>query len=118
MISSVSGEWPDLSGPAYQASKAGMQAMARGLAHDEHRNGLRVTTILPGAVNTPLLDKRPEPPPARLREQLIQPEDVASACLAALTMPNRTTVAEMTLVPSLLQSIGHTNVALTLPTDE
>lgn len=113
LVSSVSATWPDLSGAAYQASKAGMLAMGRALSHDEHRNGLRVTTILPGAVDTPLLDRRPEPPARELRDLMMQPQDVADAAVWALCMPRRTTVSEITLLPSALQSVGHSNGVLT-----
>lgn len=108
VVASVSALWPDRSGAAYQASKAGLLALARTLSAEEHEHGVRVTSILPGMVNTPLLDKRPEPPSPSARAHLIQPEDVARACLTALTLPRRTTIAEITLLPSTIQSIGHT----------
>lgn len=111
LISSVAALWPDHSGAAYQASKAGMIGLARGAARDEHASGVRITSILPGAVNTPILDKRPSPPPQELRRWFIQPEDVAQATLAAVTMPGRTTVAEITLAATRLQSIGNTQQA-------
>src|ERR671921_468978 len=63
LISSVSGRWPDASGPAYQASKAGMVELAHAAGFEEHVNGVRFTSILPGIVDTPILDNRPEPPP-------------------------------------------------------
>ncbi|MDJ0489908.1 SDR family NAD(P)-dependent oxidoreductase [Rhodococcus qingshengii] len=111
IISSVAAFWPDHSGAAYQASKAGVTALARGAARDEHGNGVRITSILPGVVNTPILDKRPVPPPAEVRAWFIQPEDVATASLAAVTMPGRTTVSEITLTATRLQSIGNTQQA-------
>ena len=36
VISSVSAQWPDVSGPAYQASKAGVLALVRAAAFEEH----------------------------------------------------------------------------------
>lgn len=111
IISSVAAFWPDHSGAAYQASKAGVTAMARGAARDEHSNGIRITSILPGAVNTPILDKRPTPPPDEIRAWFIQPGDVATSALAAITIPGRTTVSEITLTPTRLQSIGNTQQA-------
>ncbi len=111
LISSVSALWPDHSGPAYQASKAALVAMARGIARDEHAHGVRVTTIMPAFVNTPIVDRRPVPPPAELRGLFIQPQDVAEAALAAITLPGRTTVSEITLTATRLQSIGNTQNA-------
>lgn len=47
LIGSISGSWPDVSGSAYQAAKAGLLAFARGAAFEEHAGGVRFTTILP-----------------------------------------------------------------------
>jgi NAD(P)-dependent dehydrogenase (short-subunit alcohol dehydrogenase family) len=111
LISSVAGAWPDHSGPAYQATKAGLLGLARGAGWDEHGSGIRVCTILPGIVNTPILDLRPVPPSDEVKAACVQPEDVAEAALCALTLAHRTTLAEMTLVSTLLQSLGNTQAA-------
>ena len=111
IISSVSALWPDHSGPAYQASKAALVALARGVARDEHAEGVPVTAIMPAFVNTPIVDRRPVPLPAEVRGLLIQPQDVAEAALAAITLPGRTTVSEITLTATRIQSIGNTQVA-------
>ena len=111
LISSVSGSWPDASGPAYQASKAGMTEFAHAAGFEEHQNGVRFTAILPGIVNTPILDNRPEPPPKEAREAALQPEDVAAACLFLATLPPRAYVPELTMVPTVLQALGKTSVA-------
>lgn len=111
LVSSVSGSWPDASGPAYQASKAGMTELAHAAGFEEHQNGVRFTAILPGIVNTPILDNRPEPPPEEVREAALQPEDVAAACLFLATLPPRAYVPELTMVPTVLQALGKTSVA-------
>ena len=107
LIGSVSGSWTDRSGPAYQASKAGMLALARGGAFDE-RGGVRFTTIAPGVVDTAILESRPEPPDAETRAQMLMPEDVAAACLYAVSLPPRAYVPELTILPTALQAIGRT----------
>ncbi|MBV8954066.1 MAG: SDR family oxidoreductase [Solirubrobacterales bacterium] len=111
LIGSVSGSWPDPSGAAYQAAKAGLLAFARAAGFEEHGHGVRFTTILPGVVDTPLLDRRPTPPSPEMRAHMLAPEDVAEACLFAVTRPPRAHVAELTILPSALQSVGKTNVA-------
>jgi NADP-dependent 3-hydroxy acid dehydrogenase YdfG len=118
LIGSVSGQWPDLSGPAYAASKAGMSALAATAGFEEHMNGLRFSVIKPGLVNTPLLLKRPSPPPPGLAEAMLQPEDVADACLMLLQLPRRAHIPELTIVPTRLQALGKTSVPNpTLPPD-
>src|ERR671916_3046594 len=54
LISSVSGSWPDMSGPAYQASKAGMTELAHAAGFEEHQNGVRFCAVLPRIVDTPI----------------------------------------------------------------
>jgi NAD(P)-dependent dehydrogenase (short-subunit alcohol dehydrogenase family) len=106
LIASVSGNWPDVSGPAYQASKAGMQAFARGAGFEEHENGVRFTTINPGVVDTPILDNRPVVPSPELRARMLAPEDVAAACLFVVGLPPRAHVPELTILPTAIQSLG------------
>lgn len=108
LIGSVSGSWTDRSGAAYQASKAGMLALARCGAFDEHE-GVRFTTIAPGVVDTPILESRPEPPDAEMRAQMLMPEDVAAACLFAVSLPPRAYMPELTILPTALQAIGRTS---------
>ena len=110
-IASVSGSWPDVSGAAYQASKAGMIALTRAVGFEEHQNGVRCCVINPGIVDTPILERRPEPPPPEVRDASLKPEDVAAACLFAVTLPARATVSELTMVPSAIQALGKTNIA-------
>ncbi len=111
LVSSVSGSWPDASGPAYQASKAGMTELAHAAGFEEHQNGVRFTAILPGIVDTPILDNRPEPPPKEVRDNALKPEDVASACLFLATLPPRAYVPELTMIPAAIQALGKTGVA-------
>ena len=62
LVSSWAGRYDTLlTGPAYNATKHGMRAMAAHLNLEEGRNGIRCCTIMPGEVNTPILDKRPIP---------------------------------------------------------
>jgi NAD(P)-dependent dehydrogenase (short-subunit alcohol dehydrogenase family) len=111
LISSVSGSWPDMSGPAYQASKAGMTELAHAAGFEEHQNGVRFSAVLPGIVDTPILDNRPEPPPKEVRERSLKPEDVAAACFFLATLPPRAYVPELTILPTDIQALGKTSTA-------
>lgn len=108
-ISSGSAAWPNLSGAAYQASKAGLFGLTRAGAYEEHRNGVRLSVILPGVVDTPHLDRRPNPPDAARRAKMLKPEDVASACLFLATLPERAYIPELHLLPTYLQAPGKTD---------
>jgi len=117
LISSVSGSWPDMSGPAYQASKAGMTELAHAAGFEEHQNGVRFSAVLPGIVDTPILDNRPEPPPREVRDLSLKPEDVAQACFFLATLPERAYVPELTILPTAIQALGKTSTA-TPPTPQ
>jgi len=99
-IASVAARRPDRSGAAYQATKAGVMALSHAVMEEERENGLRLTVILPGMTDTPLLDKRPAPVPPEARRKALQPEDVAAACLFVMALPPRAHVAEIMLQPS------------------
>jgi NAD(P)-dependent dehydrogenase (short-subunit alcohol dehydrogenase family) len=118
LISSVSGSWPDFSGPAYQAGKAGINALAGAAGFEEHLNGVRFSVIKPGLVDTPLLLKRPAPPPAEVAAAMLRPEDVAEACLLLLKLPRRAHIPELTIVPARLQALGKTSTPYPTPAPE
>jgi NADP-dependent 3-hydroxy acid dehydrogenase YdfG len=107
LIGSVSGSWPDRSGPAYQAGKAAVLALARGIGY-EVEGELRVTAILPGVVDTEILANRPEPPSAEQRARMLHADDVAAACVFVANLPPRAYVPELTILPTELQAIGKT----------
>ena len=106
-ISSISALWGDFSGPAYQASKHGLTGLANATMMEERLNGIRVTLIYPGLCDTPILKNRPVPPPPEQRALMMQPEDIAQACVFAASLPPRTYVSELVLMPRALQCNGH-----------
>ena len=108
-ISSASAAWPNLSGPAYQASKAGLFGLTRASQYEEHQNGVRFSVILPGVVDTPHLDHRPNPPQQETRMKMLRPVDVAAACLFLAALPARAHVPELHLLPTYLQAPGKTD---------
>jgi NADP-dependent 3-hydroxy acid dehydrogenase YdfG len=91
---------PDVSGVSYQASKHGMTGLAHGTFKEEQANGIRTTIIFPGLCDTPLVLKRPVPTPPEVLAKALQPEDVAEACLFVASLPARTRVPELQLLPA------------------
>jgi NADP-dependent 3-hydroxy acid dehydrogenase YdfG len=69
---------------------------------------VRFTSIMPGLVDTAILDNRPEPPSAEMRARMLRPEDVAAACLFVVSLPPRAHVPELTILPTDLQALGRT----------
>ena len=89
----------DLAGPAYVSSKFGLSGLTQQINAEERRNGLRACSIFPRDINTPLLDKRPQPPSPEARAQMMQPEDIAECVLLCINLPPRVIVEEMLVRP-------------------
>ena len=106
-ISSLSGLWGDFSGAAYQASKHGLVGLANATMMEERLNGIRVTVIYPGLCDTPILNNRAVPPTREQRDLMMKPEDIAQACVFAASLPPRTYVSDLVLMPGALQCNGH-----------
>jgi NAD(P)-dependent dehydrogenase (short-subunit alcohol dehydrogenase family) len=101
MINSVSGKRAHpLGGVSYNASKFGMTALGACVAEEERENGIRISNVFPGEVNTPILDQRPVPPSDEHRATILQPEDIASAVLMLAKLPPRAHVPELVIKPS------------------
>ena len=89
-----------VSGVAYNATKHGARAMSLSLNAEEGIHGIRSVCINPGEVETPIMDKRPQPPSPEARKLMVQPEDVAAAVIFCTTLPPRSCVSELTIVPT------------------
>jgi NADP-dependent 3-hydroxy acid dehydrogenase YdfG len=86
-------------GPAYVMSKFGMAGLNQSINAEERGNGVRACAIFPGDIDTPLLDKRPSPPPADARAKMMKAEDVAACALFCINLPERAIVEELIVRP-------------------
>ena len=99
-ISSVAGKRAMLlAGLPYCVSKFATSALGTFLNQEECANGIRVTNIYPGETNTPILDKRPTPPPPEKRAKMLQPEDIAACVVTIAKLPDRAVVPELVITP-------------------
>ncbi|MEZ4673255.1 MAG: SDR family oxidoreductase [Caldilineaceae bacterium] len=100
-ISSIAGVRASiLAGAGYSASKHAVNALMTVIGLEEKDHGIRVTTICPGEVNTPILDERPVPVSAEHKARILQPEDVAAAALFVAKLPPRANVPELIIKPT------------------
>jgi len=95
-ISSLAAKNPFAGGAAYNASKFGMNGMSEAMMLDHRYDGIRITEIMPGSVDTDFSPRSAGKPSS----WKIQPTDVAEATLAALRMPERTLISRIELRPS------------------
>ena len=89
-----------LTGPAYTAAKHAVCAMTENLNMEECVNGIRATAICPGEVSTPIMDKRPVPIPADVRERMSQPEELGDTILFCAQLPQRTVINQLVIGPT------------------
>ncbi len=89
-----------LAGPGYSSTKRAVVAFTEQLNMEECANGIRATAVLPGEAATPILEKRPVPPPAHERARMLQPEDLGRTLLFIATLPARACVNEIIISPT------------------
>ena len=89
-----------LAGPGYSATKRAVIAFTEQLNMEECANGIRATSILPGEAATPILEKRPVPPPAHERARMLQAEDLGRTILFIASLPPRACVNEIVISPT------------------
>ncbi|PQO25907.1 oxidoreductase [Blastopirellula marina] len=100
-ISSISGKRAyALGGIAYCASKFAMTALGTAIGNEVAAEGVRITNIYPGEVETPILAQRPSAPTAEHRARMLQPEDFSEVVLAICHLPPRAHVAELIIKPT------------------
>jgi len=90
-----------IAGTAYTASKHGMNGLSLSVSTEEGGNGIRCTALMPGVVNTDILNKRAVSYSAEERSRMVQAEDIAQAVRFLALLPSRTMVPEMQIVPTL-----------------
>jgi NADP-dependent 3-hydroxy acid dehydrogenase YdfG len=84
---------------AYNASKFAATALGISVGGEEAKNGIRITSIFPGEVDTPILEHRPQPVSEERRATMLQPDDVAQMVVAVAVLPPRAHVPEIIIKP-------------------
>jgi NAD(P)-dependent dehydrogenase (short-subunit alcohol dehydrogenase family) len=88
-----------LAGLPYCVSKFATASLGNFVNLEDGENGIKVTNIYPGETNTPIVDKRPQPPPPERRAQMLQPEDIAACVVTIAKLPPRAVVPELVITP-------------------
>jgi 3-oxoacyl-[acyl-carrier protein] reductase len=97
-ISSLAGKNAFSGGGGYNAAKAGLNLFSEAMMLDHRYDGVRVTYVMPGSVDTEFSGDA-----ARRSEDAswkIAPEDVAEIVAMVLRMPDRTTVSRVEVRPT------------------
>ncbi len=115
-ISSLAGKNAFAGGAAYNASKFGLNGFSEAMMLDHRNEGIRVSTIMPGSVDTEFGGQQPatsaqaggsvvrdgdrEVPERQRSSWKIAPEDIAEIVVTLLEMPRRTTISQIEVRPS------------------
>lgn len=85
---------------AYCASKAALSSFSRCLAEEERSNGIRVSTLTLGSVNTPLWDSETVHSSFD-RRAMLSADQVARTLLFLAEQPHQQVVEDLTLMPAV-----------------
>jgi short-subunit dehydrogenase len=99
-VASIAGLQPFPNWGAYNVSKAGLIALSKTLAAEERTHGIRVVTICPGAVDTPLWDTQTVDADLN-RSAMLTPEIVAQSILHTALLPEQAVIELITLASSV-----------------
>ena len=101
-VSSIAAVTPGpFSGLAYGAAKAAIINFTHFINADLPNTGIRASVIIPGEVTTPILDKRPIPPSAEAREQMVDVEETSTTICHIASLPVRTNIPELVIRPTM-----------------
>ena len=101
-VSSLSSRHPSLlGGMIYSAAKAAVDNFT-GFINEEYKDtNIRASAVIPGEVDTPIMDLRPVPPSEAARVTMVAPEDVAEAIALIARLPAKSAIPEMVIRPTV-----------------
>ena len=101
-IGSLSAQVREATGSVYVATKAAIRAYSESLRKEVNKNGIKVSLIEPGAVDT---DMQQQPTDEKLKQvedmEMLTATDIAVAVLYCLSQPKRSDVIELKIRPHL-----------------
>ena len=103
-VSSLAGVTPGLlAGMAYSAAKAAVINFTSFLNAEFKNTGVRASVVIPGEVDTPILDGRPVNPSRDARDTMVTSEDAAEAITLIAGLPQRTCIPELVIRPTYMR---------------
>ncbi|MDX2253968.1 MAG: SDR family oxidoreductase [Pseudanabaenaceae cyanobacterium bins.39] len=86
---------------AYCASKFALLGLTQALAAEEQPHGIKVMSICPGSVDTPLWDTLGDKVPASFnRAAMLKPSTVADSIMSLLLLPSDAIINDLVIMPN------------------
>jgi NAD(P)-dependent dehydrogenase (short-subunit alcohol dehydrogenase family) len=95
-VSSLAGANPHAEMAAYNASKFGLNGFSEALMQEVRHDGIKVSYIMPGSVNTEFGGDEP----SAAKSWQLQPEDIAQVVINLLNYPQRALPSRIEIRPS------------------
>ena len=95
-VSSLAGANPHAEMAAYNASKFGLNGFSEALMQEVRHDGIKVSYIMPGSVNTEFGGDEP----SAMKSWQLQPEDIAQVVIDLLNYPQRALPSRIEIRPS------------------
>ena len=106
-VSSLAAVTPGpFSGLAYGAAKAGVNNFTECLNAELKNTGIRACVVMPGEVDTPILEKRPIPPSDEARAMMVGVEELAETITLIASLPQRTTIPSVAIRPTMQRDLS------------
>ena len=100
-VSSMAGVTASLlAGMAYSAAKAAVINFTAFLNTELRNTGIRASVVIPGEVDTPILDNRPISPSDEARATMVTADDAAEAIMLIASLPQGACIPELRIRPT------------------
>lgn len=99
-IGSMSADVRESPGSLYTATKAGIQAFSESLRKQVNKQGIKVTLIEPGAVDTDMQEESAETKKQKIKSaEMLTSDDIAQSILFCLSQPKRCDIVLLQIRP-------------------
>ena len=95
-----------LGGMIYSAAKAAVINFTEFLNEEFKDMGVRASVVIPGEVDTPILNNRPVVPDAAARATMVTSEEVAEAITLVARLPRKSNIPELIIRPTYVRDVS------------
>jgi NAD(P)-dependent dehydrogenase (short-subunit alcohol dehydrogenase family) len=100
-VASIAGKQGFPNWGAYCASKFALLGLTQAIAAEEQPHGIKVMSICPGSVDTPLWDTLGDKvPPSFNRAAMLRPSTVAASIMTLVNLPDDAVINDFVLMPN------------------